>query len=151
MFNSEMLPKNIFGINKNEMNMNQAHHTNTGEPSLFNPSEAYLKGNLFVDLYKPYKDYKPATLHATSERDKLFLALSEMAFCAHELNLYLNVHPEDNSMIALFNDYRRETNRLMVEYESKFGPITLSSDALNNTPWLWATQDWPWEGSDHNV
>ena len=71
--------------------------------SLYTPTEGYNKGNLFADLYEEYKNYKPVTLVAGNEQQKLFLELSKMAFAAHELNLYLDLNPDDETMLSLFN------------------------------------------------
>ena len=118
---------------------------NTKKDSLFTPAEGYDKGNLFSNLYDQYKNYKPETLRASNERERLFLELSRMHFAAHELNLYLDLNPNDRSMIALFNDYRRKVIELTKEYESKYGPLTTMSDSLDQTPFMWEKTAWPWE------
>ena len=123
---------------------------NTTTPNMMNqelnsPEEAYNKGNLFSNLYDGYKDYKPVELKATNEKDALYLELSRYAFAAHELNLYLDLHPEDKSMLALFNDYRMRANQLMMEYEKNYGPLTVSSDYMENS-FTWQEDKWPWEG-----
>ena len=115
--------------------------------SLYTPTEGYNKGNLFADLYEEYKNYKPVTLVAGNEQQKLFLELSKMAFAAHELNLYLDLNPDDETMLSLFNDYRKRANNLMMEYENKYGPLTIASDSLSSS-FLWEKQDWPWKGGN---
>ena len=119
-------------------------------PSLFAPKEAFEKGNLFANLYSQYKDYKPAKLKADNERERMFLELSEIAFAAHELNLYLDVHPDDSSMIALFNDYRKKEMELTKQYEQKYGPLTVNSENSNTNEFSWVNGSWPWE-RDANV
>ncbi len=120
---------------------------NNNQLNLYTPEEGYNKGNLFADLYQGYKDYQPVKLRATNEKDALFLELSRYAFAAHELNLYLDLHPEDTTMLALFNDYRTRANKLMMDYESKYGPLTISSDELSNS-FSWQKDKWPWEGGN---
>ena len=68
-----------------------------------------------------------------------------MAFAAHEINLYLDLNPDDVSMITLFNDYRKKANELRTQYESKYGPLNLASDSLDQTPFMWEKNTWPWE------
>ena len=119
---------------------------NNHQPDLYTPEEGYNKGNLFADLYEEYKNYKPVTLKANNEQGALFLELSRYAFAAHELNLYLDLHPEDSTMLTLFNDYRERANKLVQEYESKYGPLTVSSNS-DTTNFLWQSQNWHWEGS----
>lgn len=113
--------------------------------NLYTPEEGYNKGNLFIDLYDGYKNYKPAPLQAKNEKEALYLELSRYAFAAHELNLYLDLHPEDTTMLALFNDYRVRANKLMMDYEAKYGPLTVSSDGMENS-FTWQEDKWPWEG-----
>ena len=120
-------------------------YRNVNIPSLFTPVEAYNNGNLFSNLYSQYKNYTPTVLRASNQREKLFLELSQISFAAHELNLYLDMHPDNESMITLFNDYRERANQLVHEYESKYGPLTISSDSLNQTPFAWEKGAWPWE------
>ena len=113
---------------------------------LFTPKEALDRGNLFANLYDPYKNYQPVALTGKNEKEKLYLDFIRMAFAAHELNLYLDNFPNDQSMIQLFNDYRQKSDTLKNQYEQKYGPIDISSNALNTTPFAWVDQKWPWEG-----
>ena len=106
---------------------------------------------MFIDLYSQYKNYKPAKLKGISEKDRLYLELVSTCFAAHDLNLYLDLHPEDITMVALFNDYRMKENELKRKYESKYGPLTVNSDSsvMDNT-FMWVKDVWPWE-DDINV
>lgn len=120
-------------------------YRNVNTASLFTPDDGYNKGNLFSNLYSQYKNYKPVVLKANNEREQLLLELSRMAFAAHEINLYLDLNPDDVSMITLFNDYRKKANELRTQYESKYGPLNLASDSLDQTPFMWEKNTWPWE------
>jgi len=121
-------------------------YRNAQKTSLFTPVEGFEKGNLFANLYSQYKNYKPDKLKASNEKEKLFLELLSICFAAHELNLYLDLHPEDSSMLSLFNDYRKKENELKRVYESKYGPLTVSSDSvINNNSFMWVNDSWPWE------
>lgn len=125
-------------------NMNMMNNQN-----LTTPTEGYLRGNLFANLYNQYKNYQPRRLSATNDQERLFNEMSENAFAAHELNLYLDLYPNDSSILTLFNDYRTRANNLKNQYESAYGPISINSDVLNNTPFLWQTMSWPWEGREN--
>ena len=121
-------------------------------PILFNESEGYMKGNMFRNLYDPYKNYQMPVLKPTNEQEKMFLDMAEASFAAHDLNLYLDLYPSDGNMIDLFNQYREKANELTMAYEKKYGPIVLSSNALNTSPFLWQTQSFPWNvGGVSNV
>ena len=117
------------------------------QPNLYTPEEGYNKGNLFTDLYSEYKNYKPVELKSNSEQGNLFLELSRYAFAAHELNLFLDLHPDDTTMLTLFNDYRKRADELKKEYENKYGPLTISSDAMSSS-FTWVKDKWPWEGGN---
>lgn len=131
----------------NDYLRNTTPSMNNNQPNLYTPEEGYNKGILFSDLYQGYKNYQPVNLRATNEKDALFLELSRYAFAAHELNLYLDLHPEDTTMLTLFNDYRTRANQLMMDYEAKYGPLTVSSDELSNS-FSWQKDKWPWEGGN---
>ena len=131
------LPTNQYSIrNMNTMN---------NGTQLVNPTEGYNRGNLFANLYDQYKNYQPETLRASNEQERLFLELSRNHFAAHELNLYLDLNPDDVSMIRLFNDYREKCDQLTKEYERKYGPLTVKSNVLNQAPFMWEKSPWPWE------
>lgn len=114
-----------------------------------NPTDGYSRGNLFSDLYSQYKNYDPRKLASNDPKMKLWLEMSENFFAAHEINLYLDINPNDQSMIELFNDYRKKADNLKKEYESKYGPLCLSSDELNQYPFLWVKNSFPWEGGNN--
>ena len=48
-------------------------------------------------------------------------------------------------MLALFNDYRKQADSMISEYESKFGPLNISSNSLETGPFKWINSPWPWE------
>lgn len=125
---------------------NSYRNMNMDMPSLFTPSEGYDYGNLFSELYNQYKNYKPNILKASDDREKLLLDLSRTCFAAHELNLYLDTHPNDSSMLALFNDYQSRISEMEKKYESMYGPLNVSSEYLSKTPFMWVNSIWPWEG-----
>lgn len=121
---------------------------NFSNTDLFTPKEGFEKGNLFRELYSRYKNYRPANLKPGNEKESKLYELSAVAFAAHELNLYLDLHPEDQSMLTLFNDYRRKSNDLIKEYEEKYGPLNISSNSLEGNSFTWVTDTWPWEGNN---
>lgn len=125
---------------RNNMNMNNQN--------LFNPTEGFIKGNMFTNLYSEYKNYKPQMLNPKSEQEKMLYELDSISFAAHELNLYLDMHPEDQSMVTLFNDYRRKLEELTKNYESMYGPLTVNSNEMENKTFSWVNTSWPWEGTN---
>ncbi|MDD6093785.1 MAG: spore coat protein CotJB [bacterium] len=104
------------------------------------------RGNLFNNLYDPYKNYKYNNLTATNKREELLLNVLRYDFVLTELNLYLDIYPKDRNMINLYNQYLEEKKRACFEYTKNFGPLTLD-DQSNNNSWSWLKSPWPWEGT----
>lgn len=113
--------------------------------NLYNNQEGYIKGNLFSKLYSQYKNYQPAMLKAQNDQERLFLNLSAFDFAAHELNLYLDNFPNDRNIIQLFNNYRQLALKTEHDYETKYGPLNMTSETLNTTPWAWTQTKFPWD------
>ncbi len=138
--------RNLDYYNYNNNNYNLPTYTKDESPnSLYDPYNGFIRGNMFNSLYNGYKINKPIELIASNEKDKLKLYLDAMCFAAHDINLYLDLYPEDKDMIELFNQYRMNANVLKEEYQNKFDPILTSSDALSRIPWAWDNNPWPWE------
>lgn len=123
---------------------------NIKKPSklLMEPYEAFIKGNLFNNLYNQYKNYKPVQLNPSTEQEYALMLVQIYDFCTHELTLYLDNYPNDSNMIRLRDEYSKAAREALNNYETKFGPITLSSGTLNTIPWAWDTKKWPWEGNN---
>lgn len=103
--------------------------------------EGFSKGNMDQDLYNPYRNYKPILLN---KNDPAIMAKAYW-FAITDLQLYLDVHPDDMATKELFNKYVEEFHRLEKQVESKDGPITVASN-YNLTPtWVWQ-KNWPFEG-----
>ena len=126
-------------------NMMQNNQTQQSNNTLYGPYEGYIKGNLFKNLYEEYKDYQPAKLLPKSEEEEALLNLNQMQFAMHEANLYLDVYPNDRGALELFNQYRMQADEYTKKYESKYGPLELTSNSLNTFPWAWDNSPWPWE------
>ena len=113
--------------------------------NLFNPYEGLIRGNLFKNIYDPYKNQKPYAIKPMNDQAKMLTDIDSLEFALIDLNLYLDVYPDDKNAIELFNKYRNEQNELLHAYQNEYGPILLNSDSLNNMPWMWDNKPWPWE------
>lgn len=127
-------------------NYNKPIFTEDSNPSkLYNPYQGFIRGNLFQSLYNGYK-VNPFDLKPVNEQAKMLTQLDSLCFAITDINLYLDVYPNDKDMIQLFNQYRTQEKILIEEYQRKYGPITLNSDANNTYPFIWIDNPWPWEG-----
>ena len=123
LFDSDEMFLNISGIND------------------FNSKTGFLRGNMFNSEYVPYKNYNYITLEAHNDMEKTLFNVMQYSFAINDLNLYLDLHPDD---LEVFNNYKVLLGKLKKakeEYTSKFGSLE-SSDVSNYFNWL---DDWPWE------
>ena len=129
-------------MNNNKMNFND---NNSNTTTLYNPYNGFIRGNLFKSLYDPYKQGEPYEIKPANEQAKLLTDIDALSFAMIDLNLFLDVNPDNRDAIKLFNQYREQKESLTKEYENRFGPITLDSDSLNSYPWAWNDMPWPWD------
>ena len=80
-----------------------------------------------------------------NEQAELLTYIDSLGFAMIDLNLYLDVNPNDRDALELFNQYRTQNNEYVRQYESKYGTLLLSSNALTTYPWAWNNSPWPWE------
>lgn len=126
-------------------NYNQPLYTKNENPnSVLDPYNGLIRGNLFPTLYNEYK-VRPADLQPSNEKMQQLIMIDALGFAKIDINLYLDVYPNDRDMIELFNQYSIESDRLIEDYESKYGPIFVDGNARNAYPWSWNNEPWPWE------
>ncbi len=113
--------------------------------NLYDPYNGLIRGNLFKNLYDPYKAKEPYEIKPMNEQAKMLTEIDALGFAMIDLNLYLDVFPNDKEKINLYNQYRLEKENMLKEYEAKYGPITTNSDSLNSYPWAWNNMPWPWD------
>lgn len=97
--------------------------------------------NIFDQISAIHAQYNPPM----NEREQLLFAIQLLTTTVIDYNLYLDVNPNDREAIKLFNEYRNQLMMLTREFEQKYGPISLSSETLNQYPWNWLKGPWPWE------
>ena len=140
---------NTDNMNKNSSVMNKFNFYSTknklDKEKTIEPYLGFIRGNLFDNLYSPYKNYKPEEIEANDEREALLYQLLQYKFALIELNLYLDTNPNDKEAIELFNQYQKIEKQMCNQYESMYGPLTLDSNYLNNDNWVWSNSPWPWE------
>ncbi len=113
--------------------------------SLLDSYEGFKRGNMFGDLYDQYKNYQPAELKASTEREDMLMQLQELKFAMIDLDLYLDTHPTDTKAINDFDKYAKQEKELCKMFESKYGPLTIDGELMTKG-WTWINDPWPWEG-----
>lgn len=115
---------------------------------IYDLSEGFTKGNMFVNLYEPYKNYTPTCLKPENERQALLDKIYKLCFAVNDLNLYLDVHPHDEAAYDLFKKYALMYQKCIEEYESRYQVLNLTHDIYGKYTWI--NNPWPWEDS-YNV
>lgn len=127
-------------------NYNQPLFSENENPNnLYDPYNGFIRGNMFPTLYNGYK-IDPIMIQGSDEQMRLLIMLDALCFAKEDLNLYLDIYPNDKDMIALFKKYTEETEKVRADYENKYGPIFVDSLANMVYPWAWDNEPWPWEG-----
>lgn len=120
---------------------------NNNSNNLLGPYDGYIKGNMFKDLYNQYENYKPAKLIPNNEQAELLLNINQTCFAAHDIRLYLDIHPDNEKMLNLYNDYQEKSTNAIKQYEQKYGPILMDSPTKGNM-FSWEAYSFPWEAGD---
>ena len=135
---------NLFKSMNNSNNMEKDNNVSK-TTTLYSPYNGYIRGNLFKSLYEPYKEDEPYDIKPMNDQAKLLTDIDALGFAMIDLNLFLDVNPNNRDAINLFNQYRNEKDNLTNEYESKYGPLSIDSNSLNSYPWAWNNMPWPWD------
>lgn len=143
MYNNYNLRNDYYNYTSN--NYNQPTFTENANPSkLYEVYQGFIRGNMFKNLYNDYKIKNPIQIQVTTDKEQLLLMIDALSFAMTDIGLYLTIYPDDNDMLALFNQYNMQEKALTEQYENMFGPLTINSDDLNKG-WTWNSSPWPWE------
>lgn len=141
--NNELINK----LNKeagNNMNFNKPNYIQNVNPNdLYEVYTGFIRGNMFKDLYNSYKISKPYEVKPINKQAEMLTYIYAYSFATHDLNLYLDTHPNDTNMLNLFKTFTKELDKITKDYEREYGPIYVNS--TERTPWSWNESPWPWE------
>ena len=112
-------------------------------PNVLDPNEGFLRGNMFRNEYVPYKNLTYFKLNPRNEREKLLYRIMALSFAINDLNLYLDLHPDNKDMFELFKKYVVEKKELSAKYNKTYGPLTVTKDV--GTKYDWLNSPWPWD------
>ncbi len=114
--------------------------------NLASVKDGFAKGNMFNDLYDPYKNYRYQGLTANNKQEELLIEIMVLSFAINDLNLYLDLHPTDESMLRKFKDLTEKAYSKEMEYVKCYGPLeVMDSESLSKFEWI--NNPWPWENT----
>jgi hypothetical protein len=65
-----------------------------------------------------------------------------LSFAINDLNLYLDLHPDDKNINSKFNDYCKKLCEKELEYINMYGPLELEQTSKDKFNWI--NSPWPW-------
>ena len=142
--NTYNMTKDYYNYANNNYNQ-PLYNQNIQNKQIYDPYNGFIRGNMFPELYNSYKLNKPLEITPMNEQAEFWTYVDALTFAMIDLNLYLDVYPNDREALELFNQYRMQTDEYTKKYESKYGPLELTSNSLNTFPWAWDNAPWPWE------
>ena len=80
----------------------------------------------------------------SDEALKLLKKIQENNFAAYDMLLYLDTHADDKKAFKIYQSLVRKTNELKMEFENKYGPLSQSAVAGQDS-FNWLQNPWPWE------
>lgn len=114
------------------------------DPKLVSVEEGFLRGNMFANEYKPYKNYSYKKIIPQNKKEELLLDIMELSFAINDLNLYLDLNPYDNKMVELFNNLVEKSCQKEMEYVKNYGSLEVI-DNNSSDSFKWIKNPWPWE------
>ena len=106
----------------------------------------FLRGNMFKNEYETYKNYTYRKLNPTSKKEQSLYELMKLSFAINDLNLLLDINPNDNNINKIFKKYVETYYEKKLEYVKMYGPIVLEDSS--NEKYDWLINPWPWDKED---
>ncbi len=136
---------NLAGV-PTSVNSSQSFATS---PKFLNAKEGFLKGNMFKDEYKPYKNLTYINIRPNNDREAKLYTVMEYSFAINDMNLYLDLHPEDKQALRLLEEFIKEEKEAKEEYIRKYGPLTVNETKGDKFEWI--DSPWSWENLGGNM
>ena len=104
----------------------------------YDPEDALKRGTLFPGLDLPFMN-----MVNTREVTGPLAEVMALCFVSHELQLYLDTHPDDREAFALLRRMLGMTAEAKRRYTAKYGPLT-PADLAQSDSFDWLEEPWPW-------
>ena len=130
----------------NEMNNSFQNMNSDSNLNLYSSKEGFLRGNMFRNEYKPYKNLTFVNIKPKSDREAKMFNVMQYEFAITDMNLYLDLNPNDTKAVSLLKELIRAEKDAKEEYERSFGPLEVCNTKGNNFDWIKG----PWSWEDEN-
>lgn len=112
---------------------------------VLDPYKGFMRGNMFENLYDPYRNFKPNEVKPLSERDAMLQEVQKYDFALNDLALYLDIYPNNGEILSLYNEYLKSYNNAVNNFERSYGPLCRDSVVAATNTWNYDNSPWPWE------
>lgn len=112
------------------------------DEKLYSLYDGYIRGNMFVDLFDSYKDYKIYNVIPNDKEEECKFELMMLYFAINDLNLYLVMHPDNKDVFDKYNYYSNLYKTKEKEYESLYGSLNLED---TKDKYTYLSTPLPWE------
>ncbi len=131
------------------MSMNMTNMFDKSNLNILSAKEGFLRGNMFKDEYKPYKNLTYIDIKPRNDREAKLFNVMQYSFAINDMNLYLDLHPDDMEAMALFEEFVKEAKEAKKEYMEQYGPLTVTKTKGNKFNWI--DNPWPWDDLGGNI
>ena len=118
-------------------------------PNILPAKEGFLRGNMFKNEYKPYKNLTYVDIRPQSDREAKLFNVMQFSFAINDLNLYLDLHPDDTRVVRLFEELVKEEKQAKKEYMEQYGPLIVTK--VKGDKFDWIESPWPWDDLGGNM
>ncbi len=118
-------------------------------PNILPAKEGFLRGNMFKNEYVPYKNLTYINIRPKSDREAKLFNVMQYSFAINDLNLYLDLHPDDKEVMDLFEQLVKEEKEAKKEYMESYGPLTVNK--TKGDKFTWIDSPWPWDDLGGNL
>ena len=107
------------------------------------PGMAYVPWQNFTKVYDP-KMNRAGSMQPMNQKE-LYEWIATLGFCAVDMMLYLDTHPDDEAALDYFNQCTQLYRNAKMAYEKQYGPLNAFGES-NADEWNWNEGPMPWEG-----
>lgn len=130
---------NLAGLTQDKLN----------NKNYFTARDGFLRGNMFKNEYKPYKNLTYINLNPKTDREIKLFNVMQYSFAINDLNLYLDLHPEDKDALNQLKEYILEEEKAKKDYIRSYGPLEVCNTFGDKFNWI--DGPWSWEGLGGNM
>lgn len=135
----------LFDDNLGFVGFNLMGNSNSDKrPRITTAENGFERGNMFDDLYDPYKNYTYYKIKPNNKREELLLEVMAYTYAVIDLGLYLDLHPNDEEVLKKFRLYAEKSCEKEMEFVKLYGPLELI-DNDSNKEFTWIKNPWPWD------